>query len=50
MRHRIHHVIRGDAESQAGKLFVIFRPVRILPRIPEVHIVADRYDKAALSS
>src|SRR5258708_19915530 len=47
MRHRIHDVIGYDAECQAGELFIIFWPVRILPRISEIHVVADRYNQAA---
>src|ERR1035437_9258442 len=43
MRHAVHHIIQSHPKSHRRKLFRILRVIRPLPRIPQVHVVADRY-------
>src|SRR5664280_1967296 len=42
VRHRVDDVVRNDPEGQRGELLVVLRPVRPLPRVAEIHVVADR--------
>src|SRR5215469_12210215 len=42
--HRIDKIICGDAEAHRRKLLVVFRIVRPLPGIAEIHVIADRDD------
>src|SRR5262245_5918080 len=48
MRHRIDHVVNADADAESGEFFRILWVVGVLPRIAQVHVVADRDHQTAV--
>ena len=50
MRHGIDRVVHGDPVRKRGPLLRVARIVGPLPRIAEVHVVADRHHQRPLSS
>src|SRR5690242_2157584 len=42
VRHRVYDVVDPDSHAQGREALRVLRIVRVLPRVTEIHVVADR--------
>src|SRR6516165_6486520 len=48
MSHRVHDVVDPNPDAQRRESFGIIGVVGVFPRIPQIHVEADRHHQAAL--